>query len=1017
MTGTQQRPFPVDDLLRAVRLEITAELRSDGDGEKVSLTTGRRVGGDGEIQEYLFSCRSWKDSFSGEKLLVRLSRSRASWVSAEAVRMPDGKVTVRTAADLSSRPDNAQLRKDESAGMEALAERLESAGGSDGLVNLTTAGWMLGQGSPRVNRCATPERFIRGYRERELNPRQRQAIEQALDSELTFIWGPPGTGKTDVVASIVEGCYRQGMRVLFVAPTKVAVDQALERICDLLSGEEGFDTGLVQRAGDIELASLATRFGDQINAGRIAGRLFAAVTARITETRELLDAARQDLALHAEAERVSGELRDLSARRDEAGRHAAALRRQIQAGQAALARTEQQIHKIGTPSGLFAKKKQAKLDDLGRVHRTHRNAVAALDQQLHTALTVQRNRATEVAKREPELAVLHGRLRRVPPPGPLRDAVERLQQQLSALEQEQQKITEAVRSNCRVMGATVAKAVQSRTLLDSIDVVVIDEAGMVNTPSAWCAAGLAARRVVVAGDFRQLPAVTKSSGDREASPEDRQHAVLWMDRDVFATAGLVDPVGSARQDRRMVCLDTQYRMRPSICEVVNVVAYPDAPLRTGRGDRSRLPHSPLIDGPLILVDTTPRRLPNPKGRRNGHKTNPVHEAVIHELVRGLQYDEVLPARKWTNLAAGERPADRLAVIAPFRDQVKALRNSLTYRFGESYEGLVDTVHRFQGSQRPLVVIDTVAGAGDRLGYFYEGSGLSSSTCRLLNVALSRAQDHLVVVADTLFLHDNLSPGSEAAQMLAHLERHARLLSVDELVPFRCAADLAGLDKDELARPAFFPADEVSRAIAWDIEQAQRSIEIYCAFLDPVPVGRWLRHLTPRIENGVQVTVHTRDQADDPRRRALVRDLEAAGCLVAVRERMHEKVMIVDDTVLWHGSLNLLANTGATDLMMRITDPSSCRQVRHIVDRARMERPARTWKQTSPEPDSAPDVRTGDVLDGRLYIQVPFDKKDEFKHALQAAGIRPQWHGARKLWHVDATVPRHLVQRWLPPARN
>lgn len=30
-------------------------------------------------------------------------------------------------------------------------------------------------------------------------------------------------------------------------------------------------------------------------------------------------------------------------------------------------------------------------------------------------------------------------------------------------------------------------------------------------------------------------------------------------------------------------------------------------------------------------------------------------------------------------------------------------------------------------------------------------------------------------------------------------------------------------------------------------------------------------------------------------------------------------MIVDQTVLWHGSLNLLANTEPTDLMMRVTD--------------------------------------------------------------------------------------------------
>ncbi|MBB2912094.1 hypothetical protein FHS43_003374 [Streptosporangium becharense] len=1022
MTSTRQKPFPIDDLLRAVHLEINAELRSDGDGERVSLTAGRKVGDDGEVQEYLFSCRSWKDTFSGEKLLVRLSRSRDPWASAEAVRMADGKITVRTSADLGSQPGNAQLRKDESAGMEALAERVESAGESDGLVNLTTAGWILGQGRPNIGRCTTPEHFIREYRARRLNPRQRQAIEQALGSELTFIWGPPGTGKTDVVASIVEGCYRQGMRVLFVAPTKVAVDQALERICDLLSDDEGFDTGLVQRAGDIELTSLSTKFGEQISTGRIVARLADAVTAQINGTRELLDSARQDLALHTEAEYVSGELRDLSTQRDEAGRHAVALHHQIQTGQVSLSGIEQRIREIGSPYGLFAKKKQAQLDDLNRAHREYQHAIAALDRQLHAAEAVQRNRTVEIARLEPELAALQGRLRGVPAAGPLRNAVESLQQQLTALEQEQRKITEVVRANCRVMGTTVAKALQSRRLLDSIDAVVIDEVGMVNTPSAWCAAGLAARRVIVAGDFRQLPAVTRASGDQYALPEDRQHAGLWMDRDVFTAAGLVDPSGSARQDRRMVCLDTQYRMRPSICEIVNIVAYPDAPLHTARGDRSDLlPPSPLIDGPLVLVDTTPRRLPNPKGRRNGHKINAVHEAVIHELVRGLQYDEVLPARKWVDLVAGERPADRLAVIAPYRDQVKALRNSLSYRFGESYEGLVDTVHRFQGSQRPLVVIDTVAGAGDRLGYFYEGTGLSSSTCRLLNVALSRAQDHLVVVADTRFLHDNLSPGSEASRMLTHLERHAQILSVDDLVPFRGAADLAGLSEDDLARPAFFPADEVPLAVEWDIKRAQRSIEIYCAFLDPVPVGKWLRHLTPRIGEGVQVTIHTRDQADDPRRRDLVRELEAAGCLVAIRERMHEKVMIVDDTVLWHGSLNLLANTGATDLMMRITDPSSCRQVRHIVDRARMERPARTWKQVppaaGPESGRVSDVRAGDVLDGRLYIHVPFNEKDEFKGVVRAAGIRPGWCGTRRLWHVDAAIPRHLIQRWLPMVRN
>ena len=89
MTDLRQRPFPVNELLRAVHLEIAAELRGDGDREKVALTAGRRIGGNAERREYLFSCKAWKDAFAGEKLLLRGSHFRSDpWVSAEASRMP-----------------------------------------------------------------------------------------------------------------------------------------------------------------------------------------------------------------------------------------------------------------------------------------------------------------------------------------------------------------------------------------------------------------------------------------------------------------------------------------------------------------------------------------------------------------------------------------------------------------------------------------------------------------------------------------------------------------------------------------------------------------------------------------------------------------------------------------------------------------------------------------------------------------------------------------------------------------
>jgi hypothetical protein len=1003
------RPYPVTDLLRAVQAEIRALLHDDRrTAEKVVLHDGEMKIRSVEESEYLFWCKKWNEEFAVKDLVVRRSGSSGPWAQAEVHKMPGGEVRVNTSADLGAPPIQAQLAEDETSGLEAIAARLKGVGLPESNINLTSAGWTVGQGRPRTERCGEVERFVHGYRDRSLNRRQRQAVEQALGSEATFIWGPPGTGKTDVVACVVEGCYRQGLTVLFLAPTHVAVDQGLERICGLLAAEDEFDMGLVQRAGPIAIPSLAARYGEQIDPEQVAARLAAALDDEITRLTAELRPMRDGIAQHEEAAARTMELQELQERLQSIEQEMDAAERDARAAQARMARVRREIDHIGTPTGLLAKRKQARLQELQFELADHSREFEVCREQRATFLRLRHGCARQVEGVQAELLPLLGAVERLPALEWLREHAERLEDALKPLRQEREGIEDSVRDRCRVMGTTVSKAVQSRKLMSSVDVVVVDEAGMVNLPSAWCAAGIAGKRIVVAGDFRQLPAVTRGSGNRKASPEDRLHSRTWMDRDAFHAAGLVGADGTAVSgDPRMVVLNEQYRMRPAICGLVNEVAYPDAPLLTARREGSGLPRSRLIEDPLVLVDTSSRVLLGTG--RDAHLSNQVHEAVIHELIRGLQYDTVLPARRQTDLPEGERATDRLAVISPYRNQKKALNESLAHRFGEEYEGLVDTVHRFQGSQRPLVIVDTVTGAGSKLGHFYEETGLASRTCRLLNVALSRAQDHLVVVANVEFMRRALRRGSEVGRMLRHLEGCAQRIPVEDLVPVRSAADLGALDEEELARPAFFPADEIPRAVEWDIARARSSIDIYCAFLSPYAVRRWLRRLALRVADGVRVTVHTRLHEPSTREAELVRELEGAGCRVTARERMHEKVMILDDTVLWHGSLNLLAHHGSTDLMMRITDPGSCRRVRYIVERARMDRPAHRPPKAASGTDG---VGPGSAVGGRLYLNVPYEEKDEAKRLVQA-----RWDKERRLWHVDANIPRERVRRWLPGASN
>lgn len=994
------------DLLQAVKLEAVVALRGNADNaEKVSLSNGRRVGGGGGRHEYLFSCPRWPASFDEFGVVIRPSSSRGDWALAEVTGAPDGKRRVITELDLGQSPGPIQARRDESAAWRALAERFADLAQNPGDFNTALAGHVVGHGDPRVRRAPDPERWITGWPGLQLNPRQRDAVRMALASDATFVWGPPGTGKTDTIAFIIEGCFRQGLATLFLAPTHIAVDQALKRVCDRLSTESGFDSGLVQRVGRIVLEALETRYGDQLDPDRVAQRLSMALDTRIAEAAARLAAIEADLAAHDEVARLHSALRGTTAAAEQERSREQEASRKNAAATAAIAELAREVAAVGQPTGIFGKRRTEKLNALELRLSVAREEVRAANRTQAAAARSAAGHDAIAQQQWARLRLLEGRLASTGSREQLFAHRQDIQGAKAAWDRERRAIPDIVRAGCRVMGATVQKAVLSRKLLDRVDVVVIDEAGMVNLPSAWYAAGLAGKRVVIAGDFRQLPAITNASEDRQASVADKEHAQRWSARDAFHAAGLVADTGLVKLDQRLARLSTQYRMREMICGLVNTIAYPDAPLETSHDERSRIPEHSALAAPLVLVDTSSRRISR-ENAPNSHKSNQVHEAVVHELVRSLQYDGVLPPRKQLEIPAGERPTDLLAVISPYRDQVRNLSSSLKYRFGSDYDGLVDTVHRFQGSQRPIVIIDTVAGAGKTAGGFYSGTGLDSTTCRLLNVAVSRAQNHLVVVADVEFLRKHAPVGSEVRSMLEYLEDNALRLPVDQLVPIRAAADLATLGEEELARPAFFPADEVERAIEWDIVRAKRSIDIYCAFLNPGPVRRWLKHLRPRIDQGLAVTVFTRNHSDDEKNVALVRELAAAGCQVQVRERMHEKVVILDGEVLWHGSLNLLASPGPTDLMMRFTNSEACGQVQRIIDNARMERPVRSWQKRPEAPTAATgpptgqgDPRPGEVRDGRFYLKVPFEEKEVAKPLLRAYDIR--WDKILKLWHVDA----------------
>ena len=84
-----------------------------------------------------------------------------------------------------------------------------------------------------------------------LDESQRRAFDASLDKDITFIWGPPGTGKSFTLASIIYALYELGEdRTAVCCLSNVAVDQLLCKVLDIIDGNRKvLRPGNIYRAG------------------------------------------------------------------------------------------------------------------------------------------------------------------------------------------------------------------------------------------------------------------------------------------------------------------------------------------------------------------------------------------------------------------------------------------------------------------------------------------------------------------------------------------------------------------------------------------------------------------------------------------------------------------------------------------------------------------------------------------------------------------------------------------------
>ncbi|WP_306359219.1 DEAD/DEAH box helicase [Nocardia sp. CC227C] len=311
----------------------------------------------------------------------------------------------------------------------------------------------------------------------------------------------------------------------------------------------------------------------------------------------------------------------------------------------------------------------------------------------------------------------------------------------------------------------------------SFDVVVIDEASMMTAAMTMLVAGAGVGHTIVAGDFRQLPPIVQADdvGARE-----------WLGQSAFEKSGVARAVGRGSPPANLVALDTQHRMRQSIGDAIGAAFYPEVGLVTASSVRDRPARTIAHDEPeLVLVDTSD--LSAPLARRDGMSSryNVMHAQLAANIVAA-------------RLGVARQPAS-VGLISPFAPQAKLLQSLAP---DNDPRTIASTVHRFQGGETDVVLYDAVESGGGnlRMHRWFTDTHAGSEGARLLNVAMSRAREQVILVADMGRIHRGRPISSTPVRtFLQHVGRHALPWDwrevASEVGPTTIESDLTALTDD------------------------------------------------------------------------------------------------------------------------------------------------------------------------------------------------------------------------------
>lgn len=246
------RPQPPTVPLSGELAEFRDALLAEVDAAKkasasnaVRLSSGRLLARLASGFQYQFSVETVLDlpgDTPGELKVPNLDPIRVTIISIEGLT-----ITLSVEVDLGPYVPFARLESSLAMLLLKLIERIEAKATVPNPAGDHLLGRTHSTGDPEAVTNATLGLPV----EEALNAEQLAAVGSALGRNITYIWGPPGTGKTHTIGALGAALLRRKQSVLVVSHTNTAVDGAILHIAKAVRREapEEIDLGKIVRVG------------------------------------------------------------------------------------------------------------------------------------------------------------------------------------------------------------------------------------------------------------------------------------------------------------------------------------------------------------------------------------------------------------------------------------------------------------------------------------------------------------------------------------------------------------------------------------------------------------------------------------------------------------------------------------------------------------------------------------------------------------------------------------------------